>query len=314
MEMNTRLQVEHPVTELVTGLDLVEWQFRVAAGEPLGVHPGRHHPRRARHRGPRLRRGSRRAGSCPPAAPSSIWSSPPAPASASTRACRSAASIGSDYDPMLSKVIAHGADRASALRRLDRALADTHVLGVTPTSSSLRYLLADPDVVAGDLDTGLLDRRLDGFDRRRRADGRIAAAASAARRRTGRRSADLAPGRAQRPTRWDIPTGWRVGAPAPTTQRLQTPSRSDHVHITGSPRAATVRIEDGPSRRLVVERRRHRRRCDHSHRRRPARRLPRRRSTTTCSGSPGAERHLAGHEARETQAARRRRATPARPS
>ena len=67
--------------------------------------------------------------------------------------------VGSDYDPMLAKVIAHADDRPAALRALDRALADTAVLGVTTNVEFLRFLLADPDVVAGRLDTGLLDRR-----------------------------------------------------------------------------------------------------------------------------------------------------------
>ncbi len=71
--------------------------------------------------------------------------------------------VGSDYDPMLAKVIAHADDRAAALRALDRALADTAVLGVATNIEFLRFLLADPDVVAGRLDTGLLDRRIDGL-------------------------------------------------------------------------------------------------------------------------------------------------------
>ena len=71
--------------------------------------------------------------------------------------------IGSDYDPMLSKVIAYGPDRAVALARLDQALADTQVLGVRTNTDFLRFLLADPDVIAGELDTGLLDRRAEDF-------------------------------------------------------------------------------------------------------------------------------------------------------
>src|SRR6185437_11033033 len=71
--------------------------------------------------------------------------------------------IGSDYDPMLSKIIAYGADRPSALRLLDRALASTAVLGVVTNIDFLRFTLADPDVIEGKLDTGLLDRRVGDF-------------------------------------------------------------------------------------------------------------------------------------------------------
>ena len=130
MEMNTRLQVEHPVTELVTGLDLVEQQLRVAAGEPLPFGQDDVRARRPRvearvyaedpARGflPDRRRGP------------ACSASRPATACASTRASPSGLTVGSDYDPMLAKVIAWGADRAEALHRLDRALADTVVLGV----------------------------------------------------------------------------------------------------------------------------------------------------------------------------------------
>lgn len=71
--------------------------------------------------------------------------------------------VGSDYDPMLAKVITHAEDRAAALRALDAALADTAVLGLTTNVEFLRFLLADPDVAAGRLDTGLLDRRMPDF-------------------------------------------------------------------------------------------------------------------------------------------------------
>ena len=85
--------------------------------------------------------------------------------------------IGSDYDPMLSKVIAHADDRAAAIRALDRALAETAVLGVTTNIEFLRFLLADPDVAAGRLDTGLLDRRTPDFEPAQAGDVELIAAA-----------------------------------------------------------------------------------------------------------------------------------------
>ena len=158
LEMNTRLQVEHPVTEMVHGLDLVDLQLRIAAGEPLPFTQeevsGQGHAIEARiyaedpardflptggrviHlREPVDRRGVRVDSSLRPGL-----------------------SIGSDYDPMLAKVIAHGRDRTDALRRLDAALADTAVLGATTNIGFLRTLLADPQVRAGHLDTGLVER------------------------------------------------------------------------------------------------------------------------------------------------------------
>jgi len=159
MEMNTRLQVEHPVTELVYGLDLVEWQLRVAAGERLA-----------------LARPAQPAGH---AVEARVYAEDPArgflPTGGTVLALREPAAEGvrvdsglaegmtvtSAYDPMLAKVAAWGPDRATALRRLDAALADTAVLGVTTNIAYLRTLLANPDVQAGHLDTTLAERIAD---------------------------------------------------------------------------------------------------------------------------------------------------------
>jgi acetyl-CoA/propionyl-CoA carboxylase biotin carboxyl carrier protein len=149
--------------------------------------------------------------------------------------------VGSDYDPMLAKVIAYGPDRAAALRTLDRALADTAVLGVVTNVEFIRFLLADPDVVAGRLDTGLLDRRAGDFVAAEPGDELfVAAAAYQWLQRFPASGADL----------WTVPSGWRVGRHAPVSVRLRAGERVDHVHIVGSPDAAQVRIEDGESRCL----------------------------------------------------------------
>ncbi|MDT9681167.1 biotin carboxylase N-terminal domain-containing protein [Streptomyces sp. TRM76323] len=160
MEMNTRLQVEHPVTELVTGLDLVEWQLRVAAGEEL---PFRQedialtgHAVEARVCAEEPARGFLPSGGTVLALRE--------PQGAGVRT-DSGLSVGTEvsslYDPMLSKVVAHGPDRATALRRLRAALADTVTLGVPTNAGFLRRLLAHPDVVAGEMDTGLVEREAD---------------------------------------------------------------------------------------------------------------------------------------------------------
>ncbi|WP_079404985.1 ATP-binding protein [Streptomyces sp. 3211] len=159
MEMNTRLQVEHPVTELITGLDLVELQLRVAAGEPLGFDQSEvtltGHAIEARVCAEDPARGFLPSGGTVLA-----LSEPSGGAVRTDSGLTAGVPVGSTYDPMLSKVIVHGPDRASALRLLRGALADTVILGVQTNAGFLRRLLAHPDVVSGDLDTGLVERDL----------------------------------------------------------------------------------------------------------------------------------------------------------
>jgi acetyl-CoA/propionyl-CoA carboxylase biotin carboxyl carrier protein len=202
MEMNTRLQVEHPVTEEIFGLDLVELQLRVAAGEP---EPW---PARRQARGhaveARIYAEDPAAGFLPTGGRVLALSWPDG---ARVDAGIAAGSVvGSDYDPMLAKVIAHGADRAEALARLDAALGQVVVLGVGTNTGFLRALLTDPDVRAGRLDTGLVGRRLDGLVRADLPADVLPAAAGLA-------LAALEPaGDIVDP--FDIPGGWRIGEPA----------------------------------------------------------------------------------------------------
>ncbi len=155
LEMNARLQVEHPVTEAVTGLDLVELQLLVAAGDPLPlaqedvVISG--HAVEAR-----ITAEDAAAGFLPAAGRIQAYRRP-----RGVRvddAIERGSTIGTDYDSLIAKVIAHAGDRTSALMRLDRALADTAILGVTTTTWFLRALLATPEMRSGAIDTGLLDR------------------------------------------------------------------------------------------------------------------------------------------------------------
>ncbi|MFE3290795.1 acetyl/propionyl/methylcrotonyl-CoA carboxylase subunit alpha [Rhodococcus sp. NPDC059234] len=243
MEMNTRLQVEHPVTEMVTGLDLVEWQVRVAAGEKLGF--GQDEITLTGHAiEARVYAEDPARGFLPTGGLVVDLLEPSGPGVRVDSGLRAGTEIGSDYDPMLSKVIAHGPDRASALRTLDRALADTAVLGVVTNIEFARFLLADPDVVEGRLDTGLLDRRLADFAAADVADEQFIAAGAY-------RWLTHWP-RGQRVDPWELPTGWRVGTAAPTSIRLVTPGRTDHVRITGTPDAALVTMESGESRSLTA--------------------------------------------------------------
>jgi len=155
MEMNTRLQVEHPVTELITGLDLVELQVRIAGGEPLPFAQEdivlRGHAIEAR-----IYAEDPEAGFLPSTGAVLAFREP-----SGVRVdagIRPGSVVTSDYDPMLAKVIVWGGDRAAALDRMAAALEHTAVLGVTTNIAYLRTVFADPDVRAGRMDTGLLGR------------------------------------------------------------------------------------------------------------------------------------------------------------
>ena len=244
MEMNTRLQVEHPVTEMVTGWDLVEWQVRIAAGEKLTDRPGGYSPCSGHAIEARVYAEDPAHGFLPTGGDVLAMVEPDAAGVRVDSGLSAGMVVGSDYDPMLAKVVAHGADRAAALRALDRALADTAVLGVVTNVEFARFLLADPDVIAGRLDTGLLDRRAGDFVAAPPTDEQfIAAAAFHWLRLFPAPGADL----------WEVPSGWRVGANAPVSIRLRAGERTDHVHITGTPRSAEVRIEDGESHSLQAD-------------------------------------------------------------
>ncbi|MEU6515665.1 acetyl-CoA carboxylase biotin carboxylase subunit [Streptomyces sp. NPDC046978] len=162
MEMNTRLQVEHPVTELVTGLDLVEWQVRVAAGEPLSF--GQRDVSLTGHAiEARICAEDPARGFLPSGGTVLSLHEPQGDGVRTDSGLTEGTEVGSLYDPMLSKVIAYGPDRATALRRLRAALARTVTLGVQTNAGFLRRLLAHPAVVAGELDTGLVEREVEGL-------------------------------------------------------------------------------------------------------------------------------------------------------
>ncbi len=162
MEMNTRLQVEHPVTEMVTGQDLVEWQLRVAAGERLpltqdqiGLHG---HAFEAR-----LYAEDAAKGFLPATGTLHHLGFPAAaPAGAEIRVetgVREGDAVSPYYDPMIAKLVAHGPDRPAALAALRAMLAETQVAGSTVNTAFLAALAADADFAAGDVDTGLIGRK-----------------------------------------------------------------------------------------------------------------------------------------------------------
>lgn len=195
MEMNTRLQVEHPVTEMVTGLDLVEWQLEVASGNPLPLAQeciplvGHAFEARIYAENPRNNflpdSGSLLYLSTP--TPTHIFAPPFAPLPPSQTSTRSAltpslsshdsisitpslrieqgftqgALIGVFYDPMIAKVVVHGRDRTEALRMLRKALDEYHVVGVSTNVEFLRTLAGNKSFINGEVETGFIPKHFD---------------------------------------------------------------------------------------------------------------------------------------------------------
>ena len=157
MEMNTRLQVEHPVTEAITGIDLVEWQFRIAAGEPLPLAQERSPFRGPCDRGASLRRGPGARLHAGRAARSRVWQ-PPAGLRVE-HALHSGVPILPFYDSMIAKVVAHGRDRDEARRRLVAGLDALVALGVPTNRRFLSRCIADPVFAAGDATTAFIGER-----------------------------------------------------------------------------------------------------------------------------------------------------------
>ena len=244
MEMNTRLQVEHPVTEMVTGWDLVEWQVRIAAGERLPAVQEditmRGHAIEAR-----VYAEDPAAGFLPTGG-QVLDVVEPAAVNAFGRVrvdsgLAPGMTIGSDYDPMLAKVIVHADDRGAALCGLDRALSETAVLGVETNIDFLRFVLADNDVRDGRLDTELL-QRLTYIPPDTDDEALIAAAVYRWLQCWPAVPADI----------WDVPTGWRMGEHAGWSIRLSSEGRTEHVHLIGTPRRAQVWVEDGRRRPMTA--------------------------------------------------------------
>jgi 3-methylcrotonyl-CoA carboxylase alpha subunit len=227
MEMNTRLQVEHPVTEMITGLDLVEWQLRVAAGERL----------------PRLQQDLRFDGHaieariCAenperdflPATGRLDVFTPPPQAVAFTHEARDRARLDAGvgrgdaitpyYDSMVAKLIVWGADRAQALARLDAALAELHIVGLQTNVQFLRRVLASRSFAAADLDTALIEReRAVLFGRQELDDLWVCAALAAQRLAAEQAAADADP--------WSQPDGFRLNGTLRRTLRFKRDGRA----------------------------------------------------------------------------------------
>jgi len=170
LEMNTRLQVEHPVTELVTGIDIVQAQIRIAEGEPLGprfddVQPRGHAVEVRLYAEDPYQRFAPSPGKI------RILRWPEGPGVRVDSGVYEGSEVSIHYDPMLAKLIVWAEDRERALARLARALSELRVEGIRTTAPLFRALLADSDFRAGNLDIGMLDRKLAAGELRPATDG-----------------------------------------------------------------------------------------------------------------------------------------------
>jgi 3-methylcrotonyl-CoA carboxylase alpha subunit len=214
MEINTRLQVEHPVTEMVTGLDLVEWQLRVAAGEPLPLAQDEV-PQRGHAIEVRLYAEDPEAGFLPGSGKLERLRLP-AP-SAHVRIDSGVVegdTVSIFYDPMIAKLVVHDGDRAGALARLREALAQSDIVGPKSNIAFLERLVRHPAIVDASIDTGYLDRHLDEFvdaDDDRVDPLQLLAAATAQLLLQEREQATRAAASSDPTSPWALADGWRLG-------------------------------------------------------------------------------------------------------
>ena len=214
MEMNTRLQVEHPVTEMITGLDLVEWQLRVASGEPIPLAQEKlsftGHAIEARIYAEDPERQFL------PATGALVHLSFPA----QDKGVRVDAGVDAGgaitpwYDPMIAKLVVHGEDRRAALARLRRALAETQIAGVATNVAFLARLASSRAFADAELDTGFIDRnRAELLPPRASAPDELLAAAAMAELFHEERSAQAAASDSGDPwSPWHRVDGWRLNA------------------------------------------------------------------------------------------------------
>ena len=210
LEMNTRLQVEHPVTEIITGQDLVEWQLRIAAGQPLPCNQEQiecqGHAMEAR-----IYAEDASAGFLPDSGQISQLEFPQASWVRVDSGVDSGDEVSIHYDPMIAKLIVHADDRANCLARLKTALEQTHIAGLTTNLDFLLQLAARPEFNQADIDTGLLDRALDDIlDNQAEPPLPVIATATHAFLKAGPQTSI-----------WDCQDGWRIGRSEAQTLDLE---------------------------------------------------------------------------------------------
>jgi len=206
LEVNTRLQVEHPVTEAVTGLDLVAWQLRIASGEALSE--ALLTPQRVGHAiEARIIAEDPGAGFLPSVGEILAWAEPYGPGIRVDTGFAAGQSVSRHYDSLLAKLIVHAEDRPSAIRKLRTALLDFHVLGVKTNIPYLLDVIAHSSFAKGEFDTGFLEREFGTWTPATTLPEGLGAVVASASNRL--RSVALAS--ASVPSAWDEPDGFRVG-------------------------------------------------------------------------------------------------------
>ena len=244
MEINTRLQVEHPVTELVTGLDLVEWQLRVAAGEALPCSQDA--LRQTGHAiEVRLYAEDPDAGFLPGSGRLQRLRLPAgSPGVRVDSGVVEGDLVTIFYDPMIAKLIVHGADRTQALARMRDALAACEIVGPKSNVEFLERLVRHPAVLEGRIDTGYLDRHLDEFLAADSADTRLVAAGIAAHLLLQEQaSARCHAASTDAGSPWNAADGWRIGGRTAVRRAFEVDGTRAEASVTGS--RGDYRVETG---------------------------------------------------------------------
>jgi 3-methylcrotonyl-CoA carboxylase alpha subunit len=224
MEMNTRLQVEHPVTEMITGTDLVEWQIRVAAGEPLPKKQAElainGHAIEARiyaenpEKGFLPSIGTLRHMETPGAVAFELGGSPGLPAGVRIDSgVRAGDAISPFYDPMIAKLIVWGADRKQALARMAQALSQYQIVGLSTNIAFLKRLVEGQAFSTADLDTGLIERNHDALFPAAQAAPAAALALAAVSLIESEKERSAAQSGANAADPWGQALGWRMNHP-----------------------------------------------------------------------------------------------------
>ncbi len=245
IEMNTRLQVEHPVTEAVTGLDLVEWQLRIAAGEAL---PACQNDLVCRGHAIEARLYAEDPGRqfLPQTGTLHGLRFPPPEIARIDTGVQQGDIVTPFYDPMIAKIIVWGADRPAAVGRLRRALADTAVLGVVTNLGFLARAAAHPQFVSGDIDTGFIERHRPALlpPLRPAPDAALAAAAIARLQARGAAASAAAAGSGDPFSPWARTDGWRLGGTACQEVILRDGAEEHLVAARREPSGWLLRLGD----------------------------------------------------------------------